>query len=261
MNFLLTASNYLPILGILFETLDRAKRDILTFTLLAVLIFLISSVSCYLMFGSSMSQFKTLGDSITSNFLMFFGEIPYDEMYAANKLAAAVFPVVFVFIFSFFLMNVYTAIISENYQRLRVQKHLLSAAMMRILIREAKKDFNNWTRLLFVTGSDRNEKKDGEEEKESTNPRQFRMQICRNNWARVRAKRITTKAEFIEDLRQTAEEIKKEQERKREDWAKRLAGEKKDAIDAESSYSIVRRSVVFVVYLIITWLFFDAVSC
>jgi hypothetical protein len=108
-----------PSLGILFETLTRAKRDILTFTLLAILFFLVSSVSCYMLFGSRLSMFKTLNESVITNFMMFFGEIPYADMVVANKQAATVFPVIFVFIFSIFLMSVYTAIISETYQRLR----------------------------------------------------------------------------------------------------------------------------------------------
>jgi len=119
LTFLLTASHYVPSLGILFETLTRAKRDILTFTLLAILFFLVSSVSCYMLFGSRLSMFKTLEESVITNFMMFFGEIPYADMVVANKQAATVFPVIFVFIFSIFLMSVYTAIISETYQRLR----------------------------------------------------------------------------------------------------------------------------------------------
>lgn len=78
LNFLLVASNYVPSLGILFETLSRAKRDILTFTMIVILVFVVSSVACTLLYGDRMEVFKTLSSSLITNFQMFFGEIPYE---------------------------------------------------------------------------------------------------------------------------------------------------------------------------------------
>lgn len=109
------ASNYVPSLGILFETLSRAKRDILTFTMLVILVFVVSSVACTLLYGDRMKVFKTLSSSFITNFQMFFGEIPYEEMYETNPIASAVHFVSFVFVFFFFVMNIYTAIIVQTY--------------------------------------------------------------------------------------------------------------------------------------------------
>jgi len=133
LNFLLVASNYVPSLGILFETLSRAKRNIFSFTMCVIIFFFCGSVACTLLYGDRMEVFKTLSSSLITNFQMFFGEVPYEEMYKVNSVASAVHFVSFVFVFFFFVMNIYTAIIVQTYQKLRRKKFLLSAAMWRII--------------------------------------------------------------------------------------------------------------------------------
>jgi len=54
-------------------------------------------------------------------------------MYETNPIASAVHFVSFVFVFFFFVMNIYTAIIVQTYQKLRRKKFLLSAALWRII--------------------------------------------------------------------------------------------------------------------------------
>ena len=45
-------------------------------------------------------------------------------------------------------MNIYSAIIIGTYQKVRVQKLMLSAAMMRIIGNNTKTKFFNWLNLI-----------------------------------------------------------------------------------------------------------------
>ena len=85
LNFLLVASNNVPSLGILFETLSRAKKNLCYFTMLVLLVFVCSVVSCYILFGSNKKDFSTFSQSMLTNFQMVFGDVPYTDLYEANK--------------------------------------------------------------------------------------------------------------------------------------------------------------------------------
>lgn len=85
LNFLLVASNAIPSLGILFETLSRAKRNLFYFTMLVLLVFVCSIVSCYILFGSNKQTFSTFSESMITNFQMVFGDVNYTAMHEANS--------------------------------------------------------------------------------------------------------------------------------------------------------------------------------
>jgi len=148
LDTLTLTSFYLPSLGILFETLAKVKRDLINVTFLAFLMLVATSAAGYLLFGYRMSNYMSVGDSLMSNFRMLFQEFDYNTMYLVNPSMSGLFCVAFVFLFIIFFLNLYTAIISETYIKLRHSKLLLSDAMLKIIIRNTLIKAKLWFNLL-----------------------------------------------------------------------------------------------------------------
>ena len=188
---------------------------------------------------------------------MFFGEVPYTEMYSANSKASATFFAFFILIFCFFAMNTYTAIIIETYQKLRVQKLLLSEALARLIVRDTMIRFNNRLNLIILRQSQNDDNDENTNKNDSeTEKKQTRFQIFKNNWAVIKQKEILTKEQFVINLKNMAQKMNNENIKKFQEKQDRLKIGKEDSKNSVSSYKILKRSFIWLIYILVSILFF-----
>jgi len=149
LTLLMLASQRLPSLGILGETIYSSRGDLLVFTLMVTLCLFMMIVACNALFGSREFLFHTLSQSFMTNIQMMLGVFPYQEMYNANYKVAAVIFLFCVFFFVFFVMSMYTAIMIRTYNKLRPKKFFVSEAIARILWKDTREQAKNLLNLIF----------------------------------------------------------------------------------------------------------------
>ena len=119
-NFLLIASNHLPSLGILIETISASKEDLFMFFCFSQLIFFMAVVGFYYLFGFKDHYFDTMMRSYTTLCQMLNGgRIPYAEMYKADPKVAAIAATLFTFLFVLFFQYFVVSIVIRTYILLR----------------------------------------------------------------------------------------------------------------------------------------------
>ena len=132
--------NKFPSFGVLFDTIGGAKRDIINFSFITLLLMTGFALAGYLAFGKDLEAFSTLGSSFLTLFDMILGVVEYDDMKEANEVIAPFFFIVFMALFFFILLNTFLAIVLSTYIELRNRDQLLLQAKA-TLIKEDSQEF------------------------------------------------------------------------------------------------------------------------
>ena len=77
------------------------------------------------------------------------GQYDYSGMYEADPNTSAIIFLLSVVFFTYFVMNMYTAIVVRTYNKLRESKFFLAEAMARILLKDLKDYLDKWYRFFI----------------------------------------------------------------------------------------------------------------
>jgi hypothetical protein len=138
-----------PTFGTLFATIGSAKYDLISHLVMTTALLSGFTFAGYFLFGYYASEFNTLKDSLMTTFLKMFGKPNYGEMKEYNQSFAFIFIVAFLVVFSFFVLNAFTAIFVSQYGWLRKRSLLKIEANARIAEEEGKKLTKKIFDLLF----------------------------------------------------------------------------------------------------------------
>ena len=107
-----------PRLSLLTSTIEAGFVEIFSFVLIVIVIYVIFSVSGYLLFSEESLEFRTIPSSLWTQFNMLLSEWPFDSLFAtSNQAAVYLYTLSFGFILFFTVMRVYLAIILEAFQQ------------------------------------------------------------------------------------------------------------------------------------------------
>eukprot|EP00347_Sterkiella_histriomuscorum_P005839 403355073 len=121
-----------PAFGVLFDTIRRAKIDLIYFFIF-VLILGISAMVCGIgFFGQEEARFYNPNAAIMTLFQMMFGKFYYSEMAQANQSVAPLFFIPYILLFYFIIINFFS------------KKQLVTEAMADIVAREANQAKEIW---------------------------------------------------------------------------------------------------------------------
>ena len=154
-NFLMISSENIPNLGVLFETIERSRSDIIFFTMIFLFLYFAIAVICNALFGLHDETFSSMFYSCFTIVQMCFGKLDYRRMFDADSGSAAVVFVIFVYVFYFMLRYMYLAIVTRTYITLRKKKLFVSEAMARLLWNRLKTQMRNWWNLIFMIHENR----------------------------------------------------------------------------------------------------------
>lgn len=79
-KILRTLTSQFPSFGVLFETIDAAKGDLLYFSLITGVMIISFTMICYSLFGSNEQLFSTVKQSTMSVFELVFGYDIYPKI-------------------------------------------------------------------------------------------------------------------------------------------------------------------------------------
>ena len=212
LNVLYTASNTLPSLGILFTTIEKSLADMIYFTAVTSLFFLVFVNIYYISFGELNFSYSTLASSFLSNFRQLLGEMNYQKTYEADPQVSAIVLVLFVLIMNFMVLSMYTAIVIRTYHKLQARMIFLGEAMAIIVKKRARKNIQNWINLLRCRSTftqpakraRRNNLGDGEEDKGNT--QKFSQKLSHNLNKIIKTK-VMTKDKFEVALKDAAQNV------------------------------------------------------
>lgn len=150
--------NKFPSFGVLFDTIRLAKKDIMNFGLITILIFITFALMGNIAFGISLVSFSTFKTSLSTLFAMSLGKIDFKSMEVSNNSIAEFFFLVFMALTFFILINMFLAIILSNFIKIRNRDQLLLEAKALMI----KEDSNKFIQtilnfLLFRVKSNINE--------------------------------------------------------------------------------------------------------
>lgn len=138
-KMLVVLKDKFPSFGVLFDTIQYAKGDIINFGFITVLLLIAFSLLGYLAFGLNMREFSTFGDSLLTLFNMAFGKNVFDEMKVSNRTISGILYVVFSALFFFILLNTFLAIVVSTYRNIKKRSELLLQAKARMLKEDSDK--------------------------------------------------------------------------------------------------------------------------
>jgi len=138
-----------PTFGTLFATIGSARYDLISHVVMGTALLCGFAFASHFLFGYYAGEFNTLKDSLMTTFLKMFGKPNYGEMKEYNPSFAFIFIVAFLVIFSFFVLNAFTAILVSQYGWLRKRSLLKIEANARIAEEEGKKFTKKIFDLLF----------------------------------------------------------------------------------------------------------------
>jgi Na+/melibiose symporter-like transporter len=114
-----TLTSKFPSFGVLFETIDAAKGDLMYFTIISGVMVISFTMICYCLFGCNEEQYSTVRMAIISILKMTFGKDMLLQIYGSNSKGALTFFVIFSIFIYFVILNVYAAIVMRTYDNLR----------------------------------------------------------------------------------------------------------------------------------------------
>ncbi|XP_072051319.1 polycystin-2-like isoform X2 [Amphiura filiformis] len=103
----------------LSSTLSRCAKDVGGFTIMFLIIFLAYAQLGYLVFGTQIKDFSTIGDCIFTLFRIVLGDFDFHELEAANRVLGPAFFMTYVFVVFFVLLNMFLAIINDTYSEVK----------------------------------------------------------------------------------------------------------------------------------------------
>jgi len=107
-------------LNILWVTLKKAFWDIASMFIVFMLIIMGFSITGHLIYGSNMKEYHSLISSISTVLRLSIGEINYSELLKVNSYFTPVFITTYIFMVVFVMMNMFIAVISEYFIRVKL---------------------------------------------------------------------------------------------------------------------------------------------
>ena len=114
-----TLTSKFPSFGVLFETIDAAKGDLLYFSIISGVMVISFTMICYCLFGCNEDLFSTVQTAMMTIMKMTFGQDYFPEIYASNPKGSVIFFIIFSIFMYFIILNVYAAIVMRTYDNLR----------------------------------------------------------------------------------------------------------------------------------------------
>ncbi|XP_071952107.1 polycystin-2-like protein 1 isoform X1 [Antedon mediterranea] len=103
----------------LSSTLSKCAKDVGGFTVMFLIIFLAYAQLGYLVFGTQIKDFHTIGDCVFTLFRIILGDFDFHELEAANRILGPLFFMSYVFVVFFVLLNMFLAIINDTYSEVK----------------------------------------------------------------------------------------------------------------------------------------------
>jgi len=111
-----------PSFGLLFETINEARMDLLYFSIMTMSVAVSCTVVTYCLFGPNSKAFSTMSNAAYSILKLAFGFDMFPDMDKSNPDISKLFFVLFAIIFNFVILPVYAAIVMRTYDNLRLKK-------------------------------------------------------------------------------------------------------------------------------------------
>ncbi|CAG9323247.1 unnamed protein product [Blepharisma stoltei] len=137
LRILVILKSKFPSFGVLFDTINMAKKDIINFGLITLLMIVAFSLSAYLGFGIATGGFSTFGATIASLWSSLFGRDIISEIRRGSISISGVFYVAYMSLFYFIILNTFLAIVLSVYTELRKRSQLLLEAKARMLAEDS----------------------------------------------------------------------------------------------------------------------------
>lgn len=103
----------------LSSTLSRCAKDVGGFTIMFLIIFFAYAQLGYLIFGTQIKDFSSIGSCIFTLFRIVLGDFDFHELEAANRILGPTFFMTYVFVVFFVLLNMFLAIINDTYSEVK----------------------------------------------------------------------------------------------------------------------------------------------
>eukprot|EP00052_Salpingoeca_macrocollata_P023855 m.211336 g.211336 ORF g.211336 m.211336 type:complete len:752 (-) comp22127_c0_seq2:42-2297(-) len=100
-------------------TLGRCSKDIVGFSVMFFVVFFSYAQLGYLVFGSTVPDFRTFGFSTFTLFRIMLGDFDFSAMQAANRVVGPLFFVSYVVLVFFILFNMFIAIVNDAYSTVK----------------------------------------------------------------------------------------------------------------------------------------------
>ncbi|XP_038060410.1 polycystic kidney disease 2-like 1 protein isoform X3 [Patiria miniata] len=103
----------------LSSTLSKCAKDVGGFTIMFLIIFLAYAQFGYLVFGTQIKDFSSVGDCIFTLLRIVLGDFNFHELQEANRVLGPIFFMTYVFVVFFVLLNMFLAIINDTYSEVK----------------------------------------------------------------------------------------------------------------------------------------------
>lgn len=113
--------NLFPHLSMLSVTLRNAAYPVMNFSIMFLIVFLSCGQAFLLAFGPSLRDFSTFGEAMISLFRALLGDFDYPSLAQADPVVGPVLFTVYIFLVLFVLLNMFIAILTEAYDKAKVE--------------------------------------------------------------------------------------------------------------------------------------------
>eukprot|EP00033_Pygsuia_biforma_P002896 GCRY01003194.1.p1 GENE.GCRY01003194.1~~GCRY01003194.1.p1 ORF type:complete len:774 (+),score=222.95 GCRY01003194.1:252-2573(+) len=104
-------------MSLLWDTLAHARKDLVGFVVIFMVIVTSFSLMGFLVFGPEMTEFSTVSGSISALFRMMLGDAPFEEMFQVNRVLAPIYVAFFLILVFFTLLNIFLAILNDSWEK------------------------------------------------------------------------------------------------------------------------------------------------
>ncbi|KAK9745781.1 Polycystin domain [Popillia japonica] len=108
-------------MGQLNNTLRKCAKDVLSFSVMFMLIFVSFAQLGYLIFGSQVAEFSAFGTAMFTLLRTILGDFDYSEIEKAHRILAPLYFLLFIFLVFFVLLNMFLAIINDTYSEVKTE--------------------------------------------------------------------------------------------------------------------------------------------
>ncbi|GJQ68934.1 putative calcium ion binding protein [Trypoxylus dichotomus] len=108
-------------MGQLNNTIKKCAKDVLSFSIMFILIFVSFAQLGYLIFGSQVAEFSAFGKAMFTLLRTILGDFDYSEIEKAHRILAPLYFLLFIFLVFFVLLNMFLAIINDTYTEVKTE--------------------------------------------------------------------------------------------------------------------------------------------
>lgn len=108
-------------MGQLSLTMSRSAKDVFGFAVMFFIVFFAFVQLGYLLFGSTVEDFRTFHDTIYALLRLILGDFNFRAIEEANRIMGPIFFITYVFFVFFVLLNMFLAIINDTYSEVKAE--------------------------------------------------------------------------------------------------------------------------------------------